>query len=142
LNENELTQPQTSAGTRLFLGLAMGIGVLALAGLYRFNPSEYHFFPRCVFHAVSGLECPGCGGQRALHQLLHGHLSAAFRDNALLVMLLPVGAWYLLRHVVRALTGRVLPAPFRHHFWPWALTGLVIMFGIARNLPGFEWLRP
>lgn len=29
--------------------------------------------------------CPGCGSQRAIHQLLHGHIAEAFKLNALLI---------------------------------------------------------
>jgi hypothetical protein len=29
--------------------------------------------------------CPGCGSQRAVHQLLHGHLFASFSLNPLLM---------------------------------------------------------
>lgn len=46
--------------------------------------------PQCVFLHVTGLQCPGCGSQRALHALLHGHLAEAFSQNALLVVLGPV----------------------------------------------------
>jgi hypothetical protein len=99
-------------------------------------------FFRCVFHLVSGWDCPGCGGQRALHQLLHGNLGLALRQNALFILLLPVGGWYLFRFVMQKSTGRTLPSPFSHHLWPWILCVIVISFGLVRNLPGFDWLRP
>lgn len=28
----------------------------------------------CVFRAVTGMYCPGCGGTRAVYELLHGHI--------------------------------------------------------------------
>jgi hypothetical protein len=31
------------------------------------------FFPACLFHKVTGLYCPGCGGTRAFVYLIHGH---------------------------------------------------------------------
>jgi hypothetical protein len=120
----------------------MVVGLLALAALFRLNPAEHSFFPKCFFHSVSGWDCPGCGGQRAVHHLLHGRLGAALHANALFVCLLPVGIWYFARFVIRRLNGRNLPAPFHHHLWAWLLAALVIAFGIVRNLPGFDWLRP
>ena len=126
----------------LYAGLAAGVGAVLLFLFFRFNPNEHPFFPQCAFHTVSGLECPGCGGQRALHQLLHGNLGLALRQNALVILLLPVAGWYLFRFVMQKSTGRTLPSPFSHHLWPWILCVIVISFGIVRNLPGFDWLRP
>jgi hypothetical protein len=116
--------------------------VVMLLAVFRLNPAEHSFFPRCFFHTWTGLNCPGCGGQRAVHHLLRGHLAVALRCNALFVSLLPVAAWYLTRFILHRTSGYRLPSPFWHHAWPWILAGLVIAFGIVRNLPGCEWLRP
>ena len=32
----------------------------------------------CIFKAVTGLDCPGCGGTRAAKALLHGRLILSF----------------------------------------------------------------
>ena len=50
---------------------------------YVFNPAEFHFGLPCLFKSVTGLDCWGCGGQRAFHQLLHGNFREAFHLNAL-----------------------------------------------------------
>lgn len=39
--------------------------------------------------ALTGWECPGCGVQRAVHALLTGHFSAAFRFNPFLFLIMP-----------------------------------------------------
>ena len=54
--------------------------VLLIAGfslLFFFNPEDEVFFPVCFFKYVTGLPCPGCGLQRAMHQLMHGHIKAS-----------------------------------------------------------------
>jgi O-antigen ligase len=68
---------------------------LAVFVLYFFPPAETRFYPRCIFHAVTGLECPGCGSLRAAHSVLHGDFAMAFRLNPLLFILLPLAglAW-------------------------------------------------
>lgn len=133
---------RSAARTAIYAGLAALLAVLLFGVFFRFNPTEYRFFPRCVFHAVSGWDCPGCGGQRALHHLLHGQFDAALRANALFIFMLPVAGWFLGCRLGQQLTGRKPPTLFAHHRWPWLLCGLVITFGIVRNLPGFDWLRP
>src|SRR3954447_20165 len=74
------------AVAKLLLIPAVFIG---LAVLYWFNPAQFGFYPRCALYETTGLLCPGCGSLRAIHQLLHGHLAAAFQLNALLVLGLP-----------------------------------------------------
>lgn len=39
--------------------------------------------PRCVWHAMTGVACPGCGATRALLNLLQGRFVAALAVNPL-----------------------------------------------------------
>lgn len=54
----------------------------------------------CVFHAVTGWDCPLCGGTRLGAALLHGEVAAAFAWNPLvfvgLVVLTVLGASWAL----------------------------------------------
>jgi hypothetical protein len=120
-------------------------GILSLAALvlFCFDPSGYSFYPVCVFHRSTGLLCPGCGSLRALHQLLHGHLAAAFRDNALLILTLPFVGWWAVRYVVRKVRRQPAGLDFSP-VWLWCALGAVILFGVLRNLPfpQLAWLAP
>ena len=58
--------------------------------IYHNDPSDTTSgvpFPKCLFFSLTGLQCPGCGSQRALHSLLHLDLVAALRYNAYMVFL-------------------------------------------------------
>ena len=57
--------------------------------LYYVNPEQAIWMPKCPFHLLTGLQCPSCGSQRAIHQLLHGHLEEAWRYNPFLVVSMP-----------------------------------------------------
>ncbi|MGN6607618.1 MAG: DUF2752 domain-containing protein [Jatrophihabitans sp.] len=63
--------------------------VAGAAGDLALDPVRRHV-PLCPFHAVTGLDCPLCGGLRAVWSALHGHLAQAWRDNALLWLAAPV----------------------------------------------------
>lgn len=123
--------------------VAAGAGVV-FAVLFFFDPSHYGFYPTCWFHRLTGLDCPGCGGLRAVHQLLHLHFVAAFRDNALFVLSLPLLAIYLTVRFLR----KPLPASPGRRSGPWIWLGLgiflVVLFGVLRNLPypAFAWMAP
>lgn len=64
-----------------------------LAGLliiyWQFDPREWDFFPKCPFYHYTGLQCSGCGSQRAVHSLLHLDFGEAFKQNALIPLAIP-----------------------------------------------------
>lgn len=67
------------------------LAVMAAAtAYYIFDPAESEWAPKCMFHIVTGWECPGCGSQRMLHALMHGNLKAAWEANAFLLCATPI----------------------------------------------------
>ncbi|SFI42858.1 DUF2752 domain-containing protein [Halpernia frigidisoli] len=56
---------------------------------YFVDPLSNNFIIKCPFKAVTGLDCPGCGSQRAIHELLHGNFRKAFSYNPLFIIALP-----------------------------------------------------
>ena len=130
----EQPTPTTFPRHTFALGLAT-LGALAAGVLFFFDPAKCSFYPPCLWHALTGLACPGCGSTRALHQLLHGHLAAAFHLNPLLVLALPLGFWLLARRFLGSARGKAVSPVLTRQPWPWVLMGVVILFGVARNLP-------
>ncbi|HEX7617315.1 MAG TPA: DUF2752 domain-containing protein, partial [Verrucomicrobiae bacterium] len=88
--EIQSAPPKISAPPSL-TAFAVIVAGAAFAGagavVYFFNPSTHGFYPICLFHALTGWNCPGCGGTRAVYALLHGHFLLALEDNALVVLL-------------------------------------------------------
>ena len=121
------------ADRRLFV-VATWLGLAALSiYLFIFEPGKTGFFPICMFRALTGFTCPGCGSTRALHQLLHGHVIEAFMLNPLLLIGLPFLFLALVRHsafVMRGITPRknVLPASLIY-----GLFFIILSFWIVRN---------
>jgi hypothetical protein len=136
-----LAEPR-STGSLILVASALALAIVASI-LFLFNPARSGFYPICLFHKSTGLLCPGCGSLRAMHQLLHGHVTAAMHFNALLVLSLPVGGWFGGKFVFAKLKNK--PAGF--NVSPEALwCGLVVLllFGMLRNLPFAQqaWLAP
>lgn len=71
----------------LVLGAAALTVLVVLYGLY--DPSDVKWFPKCPFLLLTGLKCPGCGSQRAVHALLHLDIAEALSYNPLLVLSIP-----------------------------------------------------
>jgi hypothetical protein len=112
--------------------------------LRNFDPATSGIFPPCPVHYLTGWYCPGCGSLRAIHQLLHGNLRAAWAMNPLTVTLLPFLSYGLMSSVLYEVRGRGLPQPFLRQGWIEALCAAIVLFGIARNLPlhPFDLLAP
>jgi Protein of unknown function (DUF2752) len=125
-----------------FAGAVLATTLLgAGAVLYFLNPSRYGFYPVCEFHQLTGLNCPGCGGTRAVYQLLHGHVLLAMQDNALVVLgltgLAGRAAWFGTKKFLHRPAGPFLRPEL---FWP--LLVLALVFTVLRNLPAFSFLSP
>ena len=126
---------------------ALGVLVLlaAVVGLvlFCFDPGQYHFYPVCFFHRTTGLLCPGCGALRAMHQLLHGHLAAAFRFNPVLIVSLPLLFWFAARLALQKAGNQPVSLGLRPA-WLWLILAAVLVVSVLRNLPGapFALLRP
>jgi len=65
-------------------------GSLALLFLVSHLPPGGAGVPVCLFRALSGLPCPGCGLTRALSSLLDGRAAAAFAYHPFVFILLPL----------------------------------------------------
>jgi len=129
--------------TPLWLAAALVTAAGAVV-LFFFDPSRWGFYPVCMFHKLTGLSCPGCGGLRALHQLVHGHVAAALHFNALVVLAVPVLLGLSARACWRSKNGARLPQTSVPPVSIWLFLGVMIAFGILRNLPFplFAWLSP
>ena len=142
--ESQSIPPKIAAPQPLafFTVVVLMVAVLGSgAVLFFFDPAKHGFYPICLFHSLTGLNCPGCGATRAAYQLLHGHLLRALHDNALFVLMLTgltaQGAW-LVRQKIRNRPVTFMVSPIML----WALLVTVLVFTGLRNLPAFAWLSP
>lgn len=114
---------------RGWLWFALGAAVLGTV-YFLADPMQSRWMPKCLFHAFTGWDCPGCGAQRMVHALLHGDLPGAWKANAMLLCLLPVipfGIWADIR------PGKIRNL-FYHPATVWSIIALIILWGVARNL--------
>lgn len=115
------------------LWVLVGVGaVAAIAVYFAVDPAGSVWFPKCPLLLATGLECPGCGSQRAVHALLHGDLRGAIESNVLFVVAIP----YLLGTLWRPKSDR--GKRVRQFFYGapalWTVLGLVLFFFVVRNV--------
>jgi Protein of unknown function (DUF2752) len=114
---------------------AAGFGLIAVR-----NPNVAGSYGRCPFKALTGWDCPFCGGLRGTYALLHGNIGEALDHNVLLPAFLgglalllwatwarwDFGSWSRTTRGRRVIVGAVI---------------LLVGFWVARNLPGMTYLN-
>lgn len=118
---------------RLFRVLR-GLGIVLLLGLgYALWGSVTGLWLPCPFHALTGLECPGCGVTRMCLALLRLDFAAAWSANPGLLLLSPLilvlVGWQVMDYVR---TGDRRPVRGQR-LLGWTLVILVVGYGILRN---------
>ena len=120
------------------LPIVIAAACAAAAGmfvLYRFEPTSAGFYPPCLFRALTGLDCPGCGGTRALHALLHGRIGAAVRFNPMLFLYAPI-LGFGIGDLTRAFLTRTPPRNITTRpGLAWSIAASIVGWWIVRNTP-------
>ena len=115
----------------------VGILVLLLVSLYYFfNPTVSNFFPKCPFYIMTGLFCPGCGSQRAIHDMMHLNIFEAINHNALMFFTFTFGIGLYLY------SKKKFSDLIYHPKSPLIIFGIIFLFGVLRNLDRFHFLAP
>lgn len=111
---------------------------LVLLGVYFFlDPAELPF-PKCPSLLLTGWKCPGCGSQRALHQLLHGNIAEAWGFNSLFVAALPYVLFGMLLENTKWGEGhQAIRRQWYGRHATWVALTLIVVFAVARNIWDF-----
>ena len=131
------SRPQRLAAPVLTAG---AFGALTLA-LHVRDPHRSGSWGFCPVKLLTGLDCPGCGGLRAVNDLTNLDLAGAASSNLLFVLSIPlvVGIWAA--WVRRSWRGRGRLVPLAHpQRWGVVAVLLVTAFTVVRNLPLGGWL--
>ena len=127
---------------RKYLGYILLIALPVIIGYiyYAFYLDSGSIWSKqCSFHQLTGLQCPGCGGQRAFYMLLHGHPIQALRYNALLIIGLPffIYIYFLLFQVYIIKDKKYLKYFNFPSMAGYVFLGILIVFFILRNIPSW-----
>ncbi|MGY4912825.1 DUF2752 domain-containing protein [Micromonospora aurantiaca (nom. illeg.)] len=112
--------------------VGLGVAYALISDPTRSDPDAA---PTCLLKLTTGLDCPGCGGTRALWYVLHGDLPAAARHHFLFVFALPFLTWLFVAWAGNRAFGWKLPEA---QFSP-KVIGVFLaawgVFSVVRNLP-------
>lgn len=118
---------------RRLLIAGLCVAAIGLCVLYlNFEPSS-GLYPRCMFKMLTGLSCPGCGSQRAIHDIFNGDLKAAFSYNALFIIEIPLLGLLILSRYIGSRHTRLQRTLSSRFFILFILTTIII-WTIVRNI--------
>lgn len=129
----------TSAWRRWALPGATTAALAAVtAYTYVRDPHQPGMFPSCIFYAGSGYHCPGCGGLRAAHDLMHGDLAGALQMNVVVVLgIIPAIAGGMLWWLAATASSQVR-RPTIPTWLAIAVPAFLMVFWVVRNLPALS----
>lgn len=121
----------------------VGVVGAGLFTLLRFrDPHGSGTYGYCPSLLLTGHPCPGCGGLRAVNNLMHGDVAAAVSSNVLAVALVAVLAVAWLAWVASRWRGRSGPMIVMSERWGYVAIATLVVFGVVRNLPFGAVLAP
>jgi hypothetical protein len=96
--------------------------------------------PPCIFHALTGYYCPGCGGTRAVNALLRGQLLKAFAYHPLVGYCACLCLLYVLSHLAETLSRRRLKIGMKWHpLWLWLALIILTVNVLIKDGALFFW---
>lgn len=131
----------TPRARRLASPLAIGgLAVAATVALRLRDPHQRGAWGFCPTQLLTDLDCPLCGGLRAVNDLTHLDVASALSSNIIVVVAIPLVLLFWLRRLVACWRGGEAMRPLAISSWVWVV-GLTVLgaFTLARNLPG-SWL--
>lgn len=107
--------------------------------LARFNVFAVPCPIKYIFHVY----CPGCGVSRMLIAITKFQFKKAYGYNQLMFILLPFFIILFCDYIISYLYDRPNKIIDKIPTWVYILVAVIIvLFGIIRNIPGFEYLTP
>lgn len=119
---------------------AAGAGAFAL--LHFRDPHVSGSYGFCPFKFLTGLECPGCGGLRAMNHVTNFEWGAAFSSNVFAVVLVASLLVLWLRWTYRRARGDDSLIFAFSPVYGYVLLGVMIVFTVVRNTPWGAGLAP
>lgn len=111
--------------------------LLVIGGVSLYNFLDVNLIsivPACQFYKVTGLYCAGCGGTRAVHNLLKGDIVHSIQYNFIPFFSAAFILLLLLQHSLNTLAGTKLHILSFRTWMLWPIAFTVAAFWILRNL--------
>lgn len=101
------------------------------------NPGDTGGFASCPTKSLLGVDCPFCGGTRAVAQLTRGNVARAADHNVVVVAMAPIAIAMWVMWMWSSITGRTMPRIKMKAWHGYAIATFLLVFTVVRNVkPG------
>lgn len=80
----------------------------------------------CIFHSVTGLYCPGCGGTRAARLLLQGNILQSLYYHPLVLYGAALYGWFMISNSIEYLSRGRYKIGMRYYKW-YVTVGVILL---------------
>ena len=120
--------------SRFFKTIKPIVIIMALGFIYIIIYRLTGFAIFCPFRKITGLQCPGCGISRMCLGIINFDFYYAFKSNCLLFCLSPIATILYIRHQYRYIRYNETETKKWESVLIYITIGLLIFFGILRNI--------
>ena len=134
--QKEIQKDKTVENGFYLLGLLLAAIVLLYYFFYKktgFRMEKY--FPPCLFHALTGYYCPGCGITRAVYALFEGKLLRCLCYHPVLPYAVILWGWFLVSQTAERLSGGRWNIGMRYRdIYLWFALALLLLNFLIKNM--------
>ena len=114
----------------ILLAAGAGVGIARYCGALDF----LEHLPPCIWHATTGVYCPGCGGTRALRAFLKGKILLSLYYHPFVVYCAAVGGWFMISQTIARLSRNRLAIGMHYRdIYLWLALLLVVLNCLIKN---------
>lgn len=108
--------------------------ILLYAVKYVYDKKIGHYGIPCIFKAVTGKYCMGCGGTRSFYALLECDIVSSIRNNPIVVLFAGIGIGFYIEKVIKIFWGYEKKIVPRSDIFIYVTLGAMLLFYILRNI--------
>lgn len=111
------------------------LGLLLIFITYYILNKKTGFYIPCIFHEITGLDCPGCGITRCLFHLINFNFLDAFKVNPLVFIYIPfIIAYYLYQSYLYIYDKKDKILVKIPKYFMYIVLVITILYGVLRNI--------
>lgn len=111
--------------------------IMILGFLYAMLPIPVWklFQTPCMFYAVTGIYCPGCGGTRAVISLLKGQVVRSFFYHPIVIYGAVIYIWFMVSHTIEKIShGKWKIGMHYRDIYLWIALGIVVVNVMIKDI--------
>ncbi len=118
----------------IILNILLVIGVIIYFFFHKELKVLQQSLPKCFWQGLTGYNCPGCGGTRALNSLIHFHLWESFCYHPFVLYSSAITGIFWVTKTIEYISGEKIKGIRLRAIYFYLALGIIIVQWIVKNL--------